>query len=138
MKPSFQATKNKGSGQIVPLFFGVLAGIAATFLSAVLSAVLLSKVALPANFVPFSIISLGLGSFVFGLMLSRQFRTQRFFVTGIAALFGGSMLLLLRLLCSQTPFGIETWIKLGAVMIPVVLAACFVKIRTKPTFSKRR
>lgn len=137
MKPAFQSSKNKGSGLLVPLFFGVLAGVAATFSGAVLSAVALSKLALPANFVPFSIVSLALGSFVFGILLARQHRTQRFFFTGIASLIAGSLLLLLRLLCSPAPFAMETWIKLAAVMFPLFFAAFLVKTRTKQTFSRR-
>lgn len=136
MKPAF-TTKNKGDGAVVPLFFGVLASLLATALTAVLCAIVVSGVAMPAYFAPFSWISLAVGSFVFGLLLARQFRARRFLYTAIAALLLGSALMIVRLFLSPTPFGMESAIKLGAAMLPMVCAAFVMKERPKHKFSHR-
>ncbi len=130
--------KNKGRDLFAPLFFSVIAGIVACMLTALLSSILLTVTELPSFFEPFSLLSLAVGSFVTGILVTRSNREKRFFLTGVLTLVFGCIFLLLRLAFQSAPITMFSGLKLLTVMAPMFLSSFCVPTRKKVKFSKSR
>lgn len=134
MKRTFRHAKNKGIAILIPLFFGILAGVTTSFLLALLFSILLSRVDIQVQFDFFALICLFVGSLVLGIFHAKAHRQTRVFSNGVLALFAGIFLLILRLICSAEPFDIMTWVKLLTVMAPIFAAAFLVGTRKNLRF----